>query len=530
MPITNLAARLRTLYQRLQSLRVVIAATVVLGVVLATTVSYLDQVSGLRQRHIEQTQAALDRLGHLTALALREPLWQFEVGQANSILEAALTEPDVVSMSVVDNMQHAFAAQQRPTQDQHLVLEGSYAIQRGGQKVGTLHIRMSTAGYLRTQDSVRQQSVRMAALVSVGALLVIVLLMHWRLVRPLERLVRASHRIEKGQLDVPIRRVFTDEVGTLADSLEVTRQSLIHLIDQLERRNLALTDANEHLEHRVAERTQSLEVALQTLERAQKEMMESEKLASLGRVVAGVAHELNTPIGNALLGVSTLESDLRSLQAEMASGSMRRSSLGSFVERAQEGLGLSHNNLARAAHLIADFKQVSVDQTSDQRRCFDLAEVSAEVLNMLQPTLRKTAFQIVRDLPAGLACDSFPGGYGQVLTNLVLNAVNHAFEPGAPGNIGVRIGPVGDDQVEMVVSDDGLGMDESVRGRIFDPFFTTKMGRGGTGLGMNIVHGIVTRVLKGHVSVTSMPGQGTQIRVVMPRVVDGAEGGCATIP
>ena len=153
MPLTNLAARLRTLYQRLQSLRVVIAATVVLGVVLATTVSYLDQVSGLRQRHIEQTQAALDRLGHLTALALREPLWQFEVGQANSILEAALTEPDVVSMSVVDNMQHAFAAQQRPTQDQHLVLEGSYAIQRGGQKVGTLHIRMSTAGYLRTQDS-----------------------------------------------------------------------------------------------------------------------------------------------------------------------------------------------------------------------------------------------------------------------------------------------------------------------------------------------------------------------------------------
>ena len=112
----------------------------------------------------------------------------------------------------------------------------------------------------------------------------------------------------------------------------------------------------------------------------------------------------------------------------------------------------------------------------------------------------------------------------------MLNAVNHAFEPGAPGNIGVRIGPVGDDQVEMVVSDDGLGMDESVRGRIFDPFFTTKMGRGGTGLGMNIVHGIVTRVLKGHVSVTSMPGQGTQIRVVMPRVVDGAEGGCATIP
>jgi two-component system NtrC family sensor kinase len=258
-------------------------------------------------------------------------------------------------------------------------------------------------------------------------------------------------------------------------------------------------------------------------------MIESEKLASLGRVVAGVAHELNTPIGNALLGVTTLESDLEALQIELASGAMRRSSLGSFVTRAQEGLNLSHNNLQRAAHLIADFKQVAVDQTSDQRRRFDLAEVSAEILNMLQPTLRKTACVVERDLPAGLVCDSFPGGYGQVLTNLVLNAMNHAFEPGAPGHIRVQIGAVGDDQVEMVVSDDGMGMDENVRSRIFDPFFTTKMGRGGTGLGMNIVHGIVTRVLKGQVTVTSAPGQGTQIRVVLPRDLASVESSYADI-
>ena len=526
---TDIPARTLTLYQRLQSLRVVIAATVVLGVLLASTVSYLGQVSGLRQSHIEQTQAALDRLGTLTALALREPLWQFEIDQANSILEAAFTEPDVVSISVIDNMEHAFTAKQRLAEDPQLVVDGTYAIQRTTMAVGKLHIQMSTAGYLRKRDAVRQQYLRIAVQISLGALLVILLLMHWRLVRPLDRLVSASRRLEKGQLDIPIHRVFTDEVGHLADSLEVTRQSLIHLIAQLESRNLALTDVNENLERRVAERTQSLESALQTLERAQKEMIESEKLASLGRVVAGVAHELNTPIGNALLGVTTLESDLEALQIELASGAMRRSSLGSFVTRAQEGLNLSHNNLQRAAHLIADFKQVAVDQTSDQRRRFDLAEVSAEILNMLQPTLRKTACVVERDLPAGLVCDSFPGGYGQVLTNLVLNAMNHAFEPGAPGHIRVQIGAVGDDQVEMVVSDDGMGMDENVRSRIFDPFFTTKMGRGGTGLGMNIVHGIVTRVLKGQVTVTSAPGQGTQIRVVLPRDLASVESSYADI-
>lgn len=529
MHAAELPERPLTLYQRLQSLRVVIAATVVLGVLLASMLSYLEQVSGLRQSHIEQTQSALDRLGKLAALALREPLWQFEADQANSILEAAFTEPDLVSMTVIDSMAHNFAAEQRPAEDPNLVLEGTYPIERNKIQVGTLQIRMSTAGYLRKRDAVRQQYLRIAAQISIGALLVILLLMNWRLVRPLDRLVSASRRLQKGQLDVPIRPVFTDEVGYLANSLEATRQSLIHLIAQLESRNLALTDVNENLEQRVAERTHSLESAMQTLERAQKEMIESEKLASLGRVVAGVAHEINTPIGNALLGVTTLESDLAAFQRELASGAIRRSTLGGFVTRAQEGLDLSRHNLERAAHLIADFKQVAVDQTSDQRRRFDLAEVSAEVLNMLQPTLRKTACQVDRELPVGLMCDSYPGGYGQVLTNLVLNAMNHAFEPGSAGQIRVHIGPVGDDQVEIVVSDNGIGMDDTVRSRIFDPFFTTKMGRGGTGLGMNIVHGIVTRVLKGQVVVTSTLGQGTQIRIVMPREVLDTESSFASI-
>lgn len=507
----------RTLLQRLQSLRVVIALAVVLGVVLASFASYLDQVAELRQRHVVQSQTELDRLGTLAALALREPLWQFAVDQANSIMEAAFTNPDVVSIAIWDSTGQPFAARSRAAEDPQLVVTSTRVVERSALAVGKLTMVMSTAGYLRTVEEVRGQYLRIGAKISLGALLVILLLMHWRLVRPVERLVRASQRIAQGQLDVPIRRVFPDEVGALADSLETTRQALIHLIAQLESRNVALTDANEHLERRVAERTESLENALLTLERAQKEMIETEKLASLGRVVAGVAHELNTPIGNALTMVSTLEFDLNGVRAELDSGAIRRSSLNTFMDRAQQGLALSHSNLHRAAHLISDFKQVAVDQTSDQRRRFDVAEVSAEVLNMLLPTIRKSGCQVEQVLQSNLECDSFPGGYGQVLTNLVVNALTHAFEPDAPGCVTVRVGPAGDDCIELVVSDQGVGMDDSVRERVFDPFFTTKMGRGGTGLGMNIVHGLVTRVLKGQITVTSAPGQGTQIRVVMPR-------------
>lgn len=515
------SGRLRALWLRLHSLRVVIALTVVAGVVLASFFSYVEQTSDLREQHITQIKTEMDHLGALTALALREPLWQFEAEQANSIMEAAFINPDVVSIAIWDDKGAPFATRSRDPQDPSLVESAVRTVERNKTLVGKLEIRMSTAGYVRKVNDVRMQYVRQGLQISIGALVVILLLMHWRLVRPLEDLVAASGRLEKGQLDVPIRRVFQDEVGALADSLEATRLALIHLIAQLESRNQELTDANEHLEQRVTERTESLEMTLETLERAQEEIIQTEKLASLGRVVAGVAHELNTPIGNALTVASTIQTDLEVLNAEFTAGTMRRSSMSTFIARAEEGLGLSLSNLQRAAHLISDFKQVAVDQTSDQRRDFDLAEVTTEILNMLQPTIRKSGCEVHKILCPDLACDSFPGRYGQVLTNLVMNATIHGFTPGAPGRISVRIGLVDEHLAELVVEDDGVGMPDAVRARIFDPFFTTKMGRGGTGLGMNIVHGIVTRVLGGQITVHSATGEGTRIRVVFPRVAPG---------
>ena len=516
-----LTVRLRKLLLRLRSLRVAIAMTVVLGVLLASFLSYVEQTSDLREQHIAQIRTEMNHLGTLTALALREPLWQFEAEQANSIMEAAFVNPDVISIAIWDDKGTPFATRTRSAEDARLVDSTTHVVERNKTMVGKLTIQMSTAGYLRKVNEVRLRYLRNAAQISVGALVFILLLMHWRLVRPLEELVRASGRLEKGQLDVPIRPVFRDEVGALADSLEATRLALLHLIAQLESRNLELTDANEHLEQRVAERTESLEQTLQTLERAQEEIIQTEKLASLGRVVAGVAHELNTPIGNALTVASTIQGELAELKTELDSGSMRRSSLTQFIARADEGLALSLKNLQRSAHLISDFKQVAVDQTSDQRRAFDLAEVSTEILNMLQPMLRKSGCHITKNLSPGLVCDSFPGRYGQVLTNLVINATIHAFDGKTGGNISVSIGAADADTVELIVADDGLGMEDHIRARIFDPFFTTKMGRGGTGLGMNIVHGIVTRILEGQITVHSTPGEGSRIRVVFPRVASG---------
>lgn len=233
-------------------------------------------------------------------------------------------------------------------------------------------------------------------------------------------------------------------------------------------------------------------------------------------MVAGVAHELNTPIGNALTVASTIQSDLSDLKREMDTGSMRRSTLNQFIARADEGLALSLKNLQRAGHLISDFKQVAVDQTSDQRREFDLAEVSSEILNMLQPMLRKSGCQITKNLSSGLVCDSFPGRYGQVLTNLVINATIHAFDGKTGGTISVSVGAADADTVELVVADDGHGMEDHVRARIFDPFFTTKMGQGGSGLGMSISYNIVTSLFGGEFEVSSSPGKGSCFVMRLP--------------
>jgi len=167
---------------------------------------------------------------------------------------------------------------------------------------------------------------------------------------------------------------------------------------------------------------------------------------------------------------------------------------------------------------------VAVDQTSDQRRHFDLREVVGEVLTTLSPTIRKTPFSVSSDIPEGIVMDSFPGPLGQIVTNFVTNALLHAFEGRIAGTVILRATQISEDEVRMSVSDDGNGIPEADRRRIFDPFFTTKLGRGGSGLGLHIVYSLVTRVLGGRIQATSQPGLGTRFQISLPmKAPDRAE-------
>ncbi|SEI06954.1 PAS domain S-box protein [Tardiphaga sp. OK245] len=260
------------------------------------------------------------------------------------------------------------------------------------------------------------------------------------------------------------------------------------------------------------------ETALRNLRETQNSLIEAEKLAALGRLVAGVAHEVNNPVGISLTVASSLERKIALFGEEVARGELRRSTLTEFIESNRDAAAQLVANLNRAAELIQSFKQVSADRNYSDQRVFDLADLTEQVVMSLKPGLRKQKLALSVDCKPGLTMNSYPGPYGQVLTNLFLNSVAHAFPDGNGGSVEIKVQEAGNDHVEILFADNGVGMSPEVRRRAFDPFFTTRRDQGGTGLGLHIVYSIVTSRLGGRLHLQSDPGQGTRIQIILPRV------------
>ena len=260
------------------------------------------------------------------------------------------------------------------------------------------------------------------------------------------------------------------------------------------------------------------EAALRHLRETQNSLIEAEKLAALGRLVAGVAHEVNNPVGISLTVASSLERKTAMFAEEVARGDLRRSSLNEFVETSRSAAAQLVGNLNRAAELIQSFKQVAADRSYSDQRTFNLADLTDQVVMSLRPGIRKQNLTLTVECQPNLVMDSYPGPYGQVLTNLFLNSVAHAFPGGVAGEVSIKVHEHGDDHVEVLFADNGSGMTSDIRKRAFDPFFTTRRNDGGTGLGLHIVYSIVTSRLGGQIHLQSEAGKGTQVQMILPRV------------
>ncbi|MFZ6689020.1 PAS domain-containing sensor histidine kinase [Undibacterium sp. SXout11W] len=299
--------------------------------------------------------------------------------------------------------------------------------------------------------------------------------------------------------------------------------ALLHDVTELRAAAKEILSLNANLEHRVQERTAELQAAnldlktaLATLNIAKDQIVQSEKLAALGSLVAGVAHELNTPIGNSLTVASTQDEMLRKLSEQIDTG-LKRSELKTFVAEISLATDILLRNLSRAGDLVTSFKHVAVDRTSSKRRQFSLAELTAEILLTMNPTLSKKTCKIESEINNAIVLDSFPGALGQVIINLINNAVIHGFDSRESGSIRIIADFTDDQRAYIEIQDNGKGIHPDNLKRVFEPFFTTRLGQGGSGMGLHIVHNLVTGLLGGQIIVASAHEHGgTTFRLTLP--------------
>jgi two-component system NtrC family sensor kinase len=248
-----------------------------------------------------------------------------------------------------------------------------------------------------------------------------------------------------------------------------------------------------------------LEKNLLSLEAAQERLIQAEKLASLGSLVAGVAHELNTPIGNALTVVSTLNDKHREIKAIFHDGALKKSTFDSYIQTIEDASELLETNITRAANLISSFKTIAVNQTNEARCRFDLRRLLLALEPSLRLQLQRKKIDLQIELEQEVELDSYPGAITQIILNLHANAVVHAFEHTEAGRIRIQVSPDPGNagRILMRLSDNGAGISKSNLSKVFDPFFTTKLGQGGSGLGLHICYNIAKNILGGHISVES---------------------------
>lgn len=498
------------------SLRTAIILAVFLGLIgsaiflIPYNISSIDATA--RKKQLDDHQ----RLANILAVIQSEPLWQITPEIARISSDVVYSDPRIATIEVFSLPEHKrFLFLSRKETQTGPFTTINRPIKHDQKIIGVVDLTMADDLLIKEEHTAFIRYAITALFSLIIAIALIIWVLQRRMVEPIKRLVTESKRLADGQLSFPIVLNRSDEIGHLARSMEATRRALRQSFTELEIKNNQLTDYSNTLESKVKQRTSELEQALQNINQAHQELARIERMASLGSMVAGVAHELNTPIGNCLLVASTLEEEVDKFGAHFSAGTMRRSELALFISCVTESSKLLLRGLNQAAHLVGDFKQVAVDQSSVQRRQFDLHTMLFELTSLLMPGLSKTPYILVLDIPRGIILDSFPGPLGQVFTNLINNAVTHGFHERDHGNIVIKAKVI-ENNVHIVFADDGVGIPAEILHRIYEPFFTTRFGCGGSGLGLSITYNIVTNLLGGEIQAVSSINQGCHFNLIIP--------------
>ena len=327
-----------------------------------------------------------------------------------------------------------------------------------------------------------------------------------------EELKAANRKLDDQNLSLE------QEVAKKTASLSKIMLDLEQQKDELILKQRELRQENENrqfIEDELRKRNTELADSMETLKLAKDQLVESERMASLGGLVAGIAHDVNTPLGVGVTAASFMQERIKSLQEDFDTKKLTSKTMTSFLTEAQQTSSLLLSNLNRASELVSSFKQVAVDQTSEAERDVDVLQYINEVVQSLQPNLKKTDHKINIDCPEDLIIKCAPGAIAQIFTNMIMNSVIHGFESKPMGTIDIHVSEK-DDNIHIDYKDDGKGLSEEDLQKHFDAFFTTRRGKGGSGLGTHIMYNLVTQTLNGQIEAFSEPDSGLQYKISFP--------------
>lgn len=456
---------------------------------------------------------------------LPEALWLLDESMANSIIESEMLSGQVTGIRVTDNYGKPFSGKFLDSNKKIVPIATGKQPEGLPVNLPLLYTSGNNAGtelgqaqiYFSRENidiTLRAELVRRAAeILLLDGVLVLALSLSLRTVFiPLAQLRDALFELA-GQ--------DSDEARQLPENTRNEFGEVIRGFNQIQNKLRRVIEKQRQNQKEAQEATQQARLAYEELQRTQEVLLQSEKLASLGGLVAGIAHEINTPVGVTLTSASVLNDATVQLRQSLDQGAVRKSEMLAYLDTAAESARLILSNAERAAHLIASFKQIAADQSSEVRRNFELKAYLDEIIASLGPKLKRSAVRVGIECAEPVPMDGYPGALAQVITNLTINSIMHAFPEGKGGQVSIRVEKHGS-SVRIRFKDDGCGIPTADLGRVFEPFFTTRRGQGGTGLGLNIVYNIITKQFGGTIAVESAPGQGTCFTLDLPCVSPSA--------
>jgi signal transduction histidine kinase len=403
------------------------------------------------------------------------------------------------------------------------------AIKDDDTVLGYVYLR---AGLGPLQDDINEKLL-INSIIGLSILMLAFLLalrMQRKITNPIESFLQTVHQVSKNKdYSVQVDTINITELDILARAFNKMLDRIQQHISKQAIAEQEVRQLNLSLEQKVNDRTlavkESNQELLNTLEKMhqyQNQLVETEKMASLGQMVAGIAHEVNTPIGLGVTASTLMQDRLAVINTSFEDKKLSSKQLAKFLGESAENLGIIYRNLNRAAELISSFKQVAVDQSSEESRVFNFEKLINEILMSLKPNLKKVQHDVIVDCDSSINIRSMPGPISQIIINLVMNSLIHAFDGIDKGAISIAVS-VADQSCRLSYKDNGVGVSEDIKKRIFDPFVTTRRGEGGSGLGMHLVYNLVTQALNGSITIFSEQDNGIEFTIVFPVTVPTAK-------